>query len=83
MRKPHDHKKATNSLPMIQLKGASNERVGGPPGANISDSPGGVAAPGSKALASVDDIAESRGCSWGQFMGPRRLLGKVGRGLGV
>ena len=35
----------------------SNEHAGGPPGANILDGHGGVTAPGSKSLASVDDIS--------------------------
>ena len=83
VRKPHDHKKTTNSLSMIQLKGASDERIGGPPGANISDSPGGFTLPGSKYLSWVGDISGSRGGGWGQFVGPRRLLVKVGRSLGV
>ena len=43
----------------------------------------GVAAPGSKALALVDDNSSSRGVGWRRFMGPRCLLGKVGHSLGV
>ena len=60
MRKPHDHINMTNSLLMIKLKGDSDDRVGGPPGANISDGPGGVTAPGSKSLALVENIPGSR-----------------------
>ena len=65
MRKPYDNKKTTNSLSVIQLKGASNERVEGPPGANVSDGPGGVTALGSKSMASVVNIPGSRGSGWG------------------
>ena len=43
----------------------------------------GVAAPGSKALATIDDNSLSRGVGWRQFVGPRCLLEKVGNSLGV
>ena len=62
--KPHDHKNTTNSLSMIQFKGASNERVRGPPVANISDGPKGVTALSSKALALVDNISGICGGGW-------------------
>ena len=61
----------------------SNYRVKGPPSVNISDGFGGVMAPGSKALALVDNNSLSRSAGWGQFVGPRRLLEKVGYSLGV
>ena len=67
----------------IQLRRASNERVGGPTGDNTSDFPKGIMAPGYKYLASVDDIPGSRGGIWRQFVGPRHMLGKVGRRLDV
>ena len=73
----------TNGLMMIQLKGASNKRVGGPPGANISDGPKGVIAPGLKALLSVDDISGIHGGGWGKFVGPRILLVNIERKLGL
>ena len=79
--KPHDHKNTTNRLLMIKLKGASKERVRGPQGANISDSPRGVTAPVSKSLASDDNIAENFGRGWGKILGPRRQLEKVEMGL--
>ena len=82
MRKPHNHKNTRNSLLMIQMKGASNDCVEGQPGANISDGPGGVTAPGSKSLVKVDNISGSRG-GWGKFMGPKHILRKVGRNLRV
>ena len=56
VRKPHDQKNMRNSLLIIQMEKASNERVGGPLGANISDGSRGVMAPGSKALALVDNV---------------------------
>ena len=68
---------------MIQLKGASDKRVGRPPGSNISDGPGGVTTLGSNALALVDNISEIRDNGWGKFVGLLRLLGRVGRSLGV
>ena len=40
---------------------AFDERVGAPPAVDISDGFGGVTAPGSKTLASVDDISSIRG----------------------
>ena len=72
--RPHDHKKTTNSPSIILLKGASGELVVGPPGANISDVPGGVTTPGLKDLALVDNISGSCGGGWGKFMGPKRLF---------
>ena len=72
-----------NGLSSIQLRRVSEERVGGPPGVNISNGPGGVTSPVLKALASVDDISGSQVGGWRQFMGPRSLLGKVGRRLVV
>ena len=47
------------------MKVAYDMRVGGPPGANISDIPVRVAAQGLKALVLVDDISGSRGGGWG------------------
>ena len=67
MRKPHDHENTKKSLLIIQMEKASDNRVGGPPGVNISDGFGGVAAPVSKALALVDNNSSSRGVSWRQF----------------
>ena len=81
--KPHYHKNMTNSILMIQLKVAFDEHVRGPPGANNSDCPRGVMAPGLKDLASVDDISGSFSGGWGQFVGPRCLLVKVRRNLSV
>ena len=83
VRKPHDHKNIRNILSMIQLKRASDERVGGPLGANIPDDPGGVMAPGFKFLASVDNISGSHSGGWRQFLIQQIMLGKVGRNLGV
>ena len=54
----------------------SNYRVKGPPSVNISDGFGGVMAPGSKALALVDNNSSSHSDGWGQFVGPQRLFGK-------
>ena len=71
VRNPQDHKKTATILLIIKLKRASDERVGGPPGANILDSSGGVMAPGSKSLASVEYISGSCGGGWRQFVGPR------------
>ena len=45
--------------------------------------PRGVTSLGSKSLVSVEYISGSRGGSLGQFVRPRRLLGKVGRNLSV
>ena len=81
--KPHKQFFLRNSLLIIKMERSSNECVGGPPGANISDVYGWVTAPGLKALASVDNISGSRSNGWGKFVGPRRLLGKVGRNLVV
>ena len=81
--KPHNHKYTTNILSVIQLKGASSERVVGPPGANIQDGPVGVTAPCWKSLAFVDDISGSRSGGWGKFLGMWPLLVKVSRNLGV
>ena len=64
-------------------KGDYDECVRGPPGANIVDGPWGVMAQGTKALALVANISGGRGDGWVQFVGPQRLLGKVGRNLGV
>ena len=63
--KPHDHKNTRNIISIIHMKGYSDDRVRGTLGDNISDSPGGVMVPGSKALASVDNISGSRGGGWG------------------
>ena len=68
---------------MIQLKGASDERVEGPLGSIISDESGGVTTLVSNALALVDNISEIRDNGWGKFVGLLRLLGRVGRSLGV
>ena len=76
-------KRQANGLLRIQQRRASDERVGGPPEVNISDVPGGVTAPVLKALALVDNISGSHGGGCRKFMGPRILLGKVGRGLGI
>ena len=38
---------------------------------------------GSKALVSVDNISGRRGGGWENFVGLKRLLGKVDRNLGV
>ena len=81
--KPHDHKKTRNSLSIIQMKRCSDEHVREPPGSNISDLSGGFMAPGSKSLASVDNISGSHGVGWGKFVGPQRLVVEVGRNLGV
>ena len=43
----------------------------------------GFTAPGSKSLALVDNNASSRSGGWRQFVGPRRLLGKVRHSFGV
>ena len=56
MCKPHNYKNMRNSLSLIQTEGSSKGRVGGPPGANISDIPRGVTSPGIKSLVSVEDI---------------------------
>ena len=72
-----------NSISRIHLRRAYNERVGGPLGANISDGPRGVTAPGSKALALIDYNSGSSGGGWRPFVGPRRMLEKIGRVLGV
>ena len=61
----------------------SDERVWGPPTVNISDGLGGVMAPGSKALALVDNNSLSCGVGWRRFVGLRCLLGKVGHSIGV
>ena len=63
------------------MEKASNERVGGPSGVNISDGFGGVMEPGSKALTLVDNHSSSHGGGWRQFVEPRRLLGKIGHTL--
>ena len=65
------------------MEGASDEHVGGPPGANISDGRGGVTAPGLKALVLVDNISGICGSGWEQFVGQRRMLVKIGRSLGI
>ena len=65
------------------MERASDDRVGRPPGANISDGFGGFAVTGSKDLALVDNTSGSRGSGWGQFGVPQRLLGKVRRNLRV
>ena len=72
-----------NSLSRIQLKTVSNKRDGGPQGSNMSDNPGGFTKPSSKSLALVENISGSCGGGWRQFLGPCRLLGKVGMSLGV
>ena len=61
MHKPNGHKKMTKILSTIQLKGTSDECVGGPLGANISDNPRGVTDPGLKGLELVDNISGSCG----------------------
>ena len=65
------------------MKKASNERVGGPLTVNISDSFRGVTTPGSKSLASADNNSSIRDGSWGQLVGRRCLLVKVGHIIGV
>ena len=77
VRKPHEYKKKRNSLLIIMMEKASNERVGGPSGVNISDGFGGVMEPGSKALTLVDNHSSSHGGGWRQFVEPRHLLGKL------
>ena len=83
VRTSHDHKKTRISQSIIMMKEASNELVGGLPGVNIPDGFGGVTAPGSKSLALVGNNSSSCGGGWRQFVGLRRLLGKVRYGLGV
>ena len=46
------------------MASASGEHVGGRPGVNISDGPGGAKTPNLKALALVDNISRSRGVGW-------------------
>ena len=46
------------------MEKSSNERVGGTLTVNISDRFGGVTAPGSNALVSVDKNSSSRGVDW-------------------
>ena len=53
-----------NSLWRIKLRRAPDERVGGRPGANISDSPRGAIVPGSKALALVGNISGNHSGGW-------------------
>ena len=65
------------------MEKVSYERVRGLPGVNISDGFRGVKTPVSKSLESVDNNSSICGSSWRQFVGPRRLLGKVGHRLGV
>ena len=83
VRKSHDHKKTRISQSIIMMKEASNEHFGGPLRVNILDGFGGVTAPGSKALAFVDNNSSSCGGGWRQFVEPRRLLGEVGHSLSV
>ena len=83
VRKPHDYKKMTSSLLMIKMNGDFDERVRGPSGANILDCPRGVTAPSLKALVLVDDISGSHSGGWVKLVGPRRLLRKFGRSLGI
>ena len=68
-------KKNTNSISMIQQKGASDKRVRGQLGAIILDIPRGVTALGLKAPSLFDNISGSYGGGWGEFVGQRRLLG--------
>ena len=82
-RNPYDHKKTRNSLPIIQMEKASDKHVGGTLGVNISDVFGGVTEHGLKPLESVENNSSSRGGGWRGFVGPRRLLGKVGSNLRV
>ena len=49
------------------MERASNECVGGTPGANISDVYGWVTAPGLKSLAFVDNISGSHSNGWGNL----------------
>ena len=72
-----------NSVMRIQMIRASDEHVGGSPGANISDVPRGFTTTGLKYLALVDNISGSCGGGWMKLVYLRRLLGKVGRSLGV
>ena len=65
------------------MERSSYDCVGGPPGSNISYGTGEVMALGSKALVSVDNISGCRGGGSGNFVGLKRLLGKVDRNLGV
>ena len=65
------------------MEKASDNRVGGPPGVNISDGFGGFTAPFSKALVLVDNNSPIRGGGWRQFVVPQRLLEKFGINLGV
>ena len=59
------------------MEKVSDKHFGGPPSVNISDGFGGVAAMGSKALASVDNDSSSHGVGWGIFVGTMCLLSKV------
>ena len=63
------------------MERASDECVGGPPGANFLDNFGGVTGPGSKALTSVDNISGSNSGGWEKIVGPPPLLDKFGWGL--
>ena len=68
---------------LIMMKKASEKRVGGPPTVNVSDNSGGLPAPGSKALALVDNVSSSCGGGWRRFVPQMCMLGKVGQSLGV
>ena len=83
VRKLHEHKKTRISQSIITTKKASEERVGGPPTVNISDGFGGVTARGLKTLTLVDNNSASCSGGWRKFVGPHRLLEKVGHSLGV
>ena len=65
------------------MKKSSDKRVGVPLTVNISDGFWGIMAPCSKALASVNNNSSSRGISWGRFVGPQCLLGKVENSIDV
>ena len=62
--KSHKHKNTRISQLIIMMEKASNKRVGGSLGVNISDGFGGVTAARLKALASVDNNSSSRGVGW-------------------
>ena len=63
------------------MASAYYEYVGGIPGVNISDGPGGAAAPGLKSPALVENIPGSRGVGCRSFGRPRCLLKKSGGSL--
>ena len=75
MRKSHEHKNMRIGQSIIMMEKSSDERVRGPKGVNILDGFGGVTAPGSKPLGSVDNNSSSCGGGWRQFLGPATSVG--------